>query len=73
MNHEFYIKRCIELAKKATGKTYPNPLVGAVIVHNGKIIGEGFIKKQVKITQKSTPSILLKTPNFYQNLPFMFR
>ena len=45
MNHEFYIKRCIELAQKTTGKTYPNPLVGAVIVHNGKIIGEGFHQK----------------------------
>lgn len=45
MNHEFYIKRCIELAKKATGKTYPNPLVGAVIVYDGKIIGEGFHQK----------------------------
>ena len=45
MTNEFYIKRCIELAKKATGKTYPNPLVGSVIVHNGKIIGEGFHQK----------------------------
>lgn len=45
MNHETYIKRCIELARKATGKTYPNPLVGAVIVHDGKIIGEGYHQK----------------------------
>lgn len=45
MNHETYIKRCIELANKALGNTYPNPLVGAVIVHNGKIIGEGYHKK----------------------------
>ena len=45
MNDEFYIRRCIELAEKALGKTYPNPLVGSVIVHNGKIIGEGFHKK----------------------------
>ena len=45
MNHEFYINRCIELAKKATGKTYPNPLVGAVIVHNNQIIGEGYHQK----------------------------
>lgn len=45
MNHEFYIKRCIEIAKKAKGKTYPNPLVGAVIVHNEKIIGEGYHQK----------------------------
>lgn len=45
MNDEFYIKRCIELAQKALGNTYPNPLVGSVIVHNGRIIGEGFHKK----------------------------
>ncbi|MFC4162590.1 bifunctional diaminohydroxyphosphoribosylaminopyrimidine deaminase/5-amino-6-(5-phosphoribosylamino)uracil reductase RibD [Epilithonimonas zeae] len=42
---EFYIKRCIELAEKALGKTYPNPLVGSVIVYNDRIIGEGFHKK----------------------------
>ncbi|MCD9853210.1 bifunctional diaminohydroxyphosphoribosylaminopyrimidine deaminase/5-amino-6-(5-phosphoribosylamino)uracil reductase RibD [Epilithonimonas sp. JDS] len=45
MNDEFYINRCIELAQKALGKTYPNPLVGSVIVHNNSIIGEGFHKK----------------------------
>lgn len=45
MQDEFYIKRCIEVAKKATGDTYPNPLVGSVIVHNGKIIGEGYHHK----------------------------
>lgn len=45
MQDEFYIKRCIELAQKALGKTYPNPLVGSVIVHNGKIIGEGYHHK----------------------------
>lgn len=45
MQDEIYIKRCIELAKKALGNTYPNPLVGSVIVHNGKIIGEGYHHK----------------------------
>jgi diaminohydroxyphosphoribosylaminopyrimidine deaminase/5-amino-6-(5-phosphoribosylamino)uracil reductase len=45
MQDEFYIKRCIELAGKAIGKTYPNPLVGSVIVHNDKIIGEGYHHK----------------------------
>ncbi|WP_042723275.1 bifunctional diaminohydroxyphosphoribosylaminopyrimidine deaminase/5-amino-6-(5-phosphoribosylamino)uracil reductase RibD [Flavobacterium sp. B17] len=45
MQDEFYIKRCIELAVKALGKTYPNPLVGSVIVHNDKIIGEGYHHK----------------------------
>ncbi|MCT2561371.1 bifunctional diaminohydroxyphosphoribosylaminopyrimidine deaminase/5-amino-6-(5-phosphoribosylamino)uracil reductase RibD [Chryseobacterium herbae] len=44
-NDELYIKRCIELAQKALGKTYPNPLVGSVIVHDGKIIGEGYHHK----------------------------
>ncbi|AZB08707.1 bifunctional diaminohydroxyphosphoribosylaminopyrimidine deaminase/5-amino-6-(5-phosphoribosylamino)uracil reductase RibD [Chryseobacterium sp. G0162] len=44
-NDELYISRCIELAQKALGKTYPNPLVGSVIVHNGKIIGEGYHHK----------------------------
>lgn len=44
-NDEFYIKRCIELAQKALGKTYPNPLVGSIIVHNGEIIGEGYHHK----------------------------
>lgn len=37
-----YMRRCLELAAKAEGLTYPNPMVGAVIVHNGKIIGEGY-------------------------------
>lgn len=48
MNDEQYIKRCIELARKAEGETYPNPLVGSVIVCNGKIIGEGWHKKAGK-------------------------
>lgn len=39
------MKRALELAQKAKGHTYPNPLVGSVIVHNGKIIGEGYHKK----------------------------
>ncbi len=37
-----FIRRCLELAAKAEGMTYPNPLVGSVIVHDGKIIGEGY-------------------------------
>jgi diaminohydroxyphosphoribosylaminopyrimidine deaminase/5-amino-6-(5-phosphoribosylamino)uracil reductase len=34
--------RCIQLAKNGLGTTYPNPLVGSVIVHNDRIIGEGW-------------------------------
>ncbi|TXF77467.1 bifunctional diaminohydroxyphosphoribosylaminopyrimidine deaminase/5-amino-6-(5-phosphoribosylamino)uracil reductase RibD [Chryseobacterium sp.] len=39
---EFYMNRCIQLAEQALGNTYPNPLVGSVIVHQDEIIGEGF-------------------------------
>lgn len=45
MDHEFYIARCIQLAENAKGNTSPNPMVGSVIVHNGKIIGEGWHHK----------------------------
>jgi len=37
-----YMRRCLELASGAEGMTYPNPMVGSVIVHEGKIIGEGY-------------------------------
>ncbi|WP_121665825.1 bifunctional diaminohydroxyphosphoribosylaminopyrimidine deaminase/5-amino-6-(5-phosphoribosylamino)uracil reductase RibD [Mesonia aquimarina] len=40
--HEKYINRCIQLAKNAVGKTYPNPLVGSVLVYKNEIIGEGW-------------------------------
>ena len=36
MKEELYMRRCFELAERAIGYTYPNPLVGAVIVHNGE-------------------------------------
>lgn len=42
---EFYMQRCLDLAEIALGETYPNPIVGCVIVHQGKIIGEGWHKK----------------------------
>ena len=36
------MQRCLQLAAKALGKTSPNPLVGSVVVRDGKIVGEGF-------------------------------
>lgn len=42
---EEYMKRAIELAKKGVGKVNPNPMVGAVIVRDGRIIGEGWHAK----------------------------
>ena len=37
-----YMRRCLELAGRAGGCTAPNPMVGAVVVHNGIVIGEGY-------------------------------
>jgi diaminohydroxyphosphoribosylaminopyrimidine deaminase/5-amino-6-(5-phosphoribosylamino)uracil reductase len=39
---EQYMQRCVELARKGAGSVAPNPMVGAVLVHNGEIIGEGW-------------------------------
>ena len=36
------MRRCLKLAQRAAGKTSPNPLVGSVVVKDGKIVGEGF-------------------------------
>lgn len=44
-NDKFFMKRALRLAKKANYKTSPNPMVGAVIVKDGKIIAEGYHKK----------------------------
>ena len=42
---EKYMDRCFFLAQKGAGSVAPNPMVGAVIVHNNEIIGEGYHKK----------------------------
>jgi diaminohydroxyphosphoribosylaminopyrimidine deaminase/5-amino-6-(5-phosphoribosylamino)uracil reductase len=42
MTHEDFMQRCFQLALNGLGNVAPNPLVGAVIVHDGNIIGEGF-------------------------------
>jgi len=39
---ERYMTRCLELAQQAWGRTSPNPLVGAVVVQGGEVVGEGF-------------------------------
>ena len=42
LNHKKYIQRCLHIAKNGIGTARPNPSVGAVVVCEGKIIGEGF-------------------------------
>ena len=48
MSHVDYIQRCIQLAKNGLGTTYPNPMVGSVVVYNESIIGEGWHYKAGK-------------------------
>ncbi|PWA04153.1 bifunctional diaminohydroxyphosphoribosylaminopyrimidine deaminase/5-amino-6-(5-phosphoribosylamino)uracil reductase RibD [Flavobacterium psychrotolerans] len=72
--HEKYIKRCIELAKNGLGTTYPNPLVGSVIVYENKIIGEGWHKKsgephaEVNAVNSVKDKSLLKKATIYVSL-----
>lgn len=42
MSDQEFILKTFELARRGLGKTWPNPLVGAVIVKDGKIIGQGY-------------------------------
>jgi len=42
---ELYMRRCLDLAALGRGKVSPNPMVGAVMVHDGKVIGEGYHQK----------------------------
>lgn len=72
--HEKYIKRCIELAQNGFGTTYPNPMVGSVIVYDGKIIGEGWHKKagephaEVNAVRSVKDKSLLKKATIYVSL-----
>lgn len=45
VTHEHWMKRALLLARKGTGRTSPNPLVGAVLVKRGKVVGEGYHAK----------------------------
>ena len=69
-----YMKRCIELASKEIGNTYPNPLVGCVIVHENKIIGEGSHKAygekhaEVNAINSVNDKELLANSTLYVNL-----
>lgn len=71
---EQYMRRCINLARRAKGLTYPNPMVGCVIVHDGKIIGEGYHisaglpHAEVNAINSVKNHILLKESTLYVNL-----
>lgn len=43
--HEKWMRRCFQLAMNGSGRVAPNPMVGAVLVHNNRIIGEGWHRR----------------------------
>lgn len=45
LDDQFYMQRCLQLARLGKGHVSPNPMVGAVLVHNDRIIGEGYHQK----------------------------
>lgn len=72
--NEMYMKRCLELAQLGSAYAAPNPMVGSVIVHNGKIIGEGFHQRcgeahaEVNAITSVKNHNLLKESTLYVNL-----
>ena len=72
--HEKYIRRAIELAQNGFGTTYPNPMVGSVIVYEDTIIGEGWHKKagephaEVNAIRSVKDQSLLKKATIYVSL-----
>ncbi len=70
----FFMKRCLELAVMGRGLTAPNPMVGSVIVHAGKIIGEGYHREygekhaEVAAIESVAEPELLKESRLYVNL-----
>jgi len=73
-NDKKQMTRCLELAQKGLGNTSPNPLVGSVIVHNGKIIGEGYHRKcgephaEINAINSVEDKSLLQESTLYVNL-----
>lgn len=69
-----YMQRCLFLAQKGLGQTYPNPLVGCVIVYQDKIIGEGWHQKagglhaEAMAIEAVEHKNLLKKSTLYVNL-----
>lgn len=71
---EKYLLRCLELAKNGLGNVAPNPMVGCVIVFDGKIIGEGYHQEygkahaEVNAIHSVKDKSLLKRSTLYVNL-----
>lgn len=73
-NHDQYMQRCFQLALKGIGYVAPNPLVGCVVVHENKIVGEGYHEKfgeahaEVNAIKNISDKSLLTNSTLYVNL-----
>ncbi len=74
MGHEYYMHRCLQLAKNGKETVSPNPRVGSVVVHNNTIIAEGWHRKagephaEVLAIGAVADQSLLSTSTLYVNL-----
>lgn len=74
MSHELCMRRCFELAMNGMGNVAPNPMVGSVIVHNDRIIGEGYHQRfgeahaEVNAINSVKDTSLLPESTIYVNL-----
>ena len=73
-NHEFYLKKCLDLARKGFPENTPNPMVGSVIVYKDEIIGKGYHEKygshhaEVNAINNVKDKSLLSQSTIYVNL-----
>lgn len=74
MNHSFYMNRCLQLAALGGSAVAPNPMVGAVIVNENKIIGEGYHEifggnhAEVNAVNSVKDATQLRSSSLYVNL-----
>ena len=73
-NDEFFLKKCIKIARLGIGSVSPNPMVGSVIVYKGEVIGEGYHEKygsdhaEVNAINSVKDKSLLSKSTLYVNL-----
>ena len=73
-NSQLYMQRALQLARLGAGAVSPNPLVGCVIVHEGRIIGEGWHKEygeahaEVDAVNSVSDKSMLSESEVYVNL-----
>ncbi len=72
MDHEYFMRMALNLAKKGQGYTSPNPMVGAVIVKNGEVVGRGYHraagKAHAEVEAIEDAGIKAKGATLYVNL-----